>query len=506
MSDIQTIELRNLKITDYPELRSSMLKAYAGTETAWSEKQIRRLLERFPEGQLCILVNNKIVGAALSIIVDYAKFGDNHTYRQILDNYTFSTHDPNGDVLYGVDIFIHPDYRGMRLGRRLYDARKELCENLELRAIIFGGRIPNYGQHADRLTPREYIQRVKKKEIYDPVLNFQLSNDFHEKVILKGYLPDDEESKEYAVLLEWNNIYFEEAPKSLGTSRSVVRLGLVQWQMRPFHNLEALCDQIEFFVDTVSDYECDFALFPELFNAPLLAKYNDLSQPEAIRKLADYTEQLRERFTDFAISYNINIISGSMPLIRGDDLFNVGYLCRRNGTWESYEKLHITPNEIDAWGMIGGEDLRVFDTDAGKIGVLICYDVEFPELGRLLAEEGMEILFVPFLTDTQNGYTRVRHCAQARAIENECYVAIAGSIGNLPRVSNMDIQYAQSAVFTPADFAFPSNGVKAETTPNTEMTLIVDVDLDDLKELHSFGAVRTLKDRRTDLYQIQWRK
>jgi predicted amidohydrolase len=114
----------------------------------------------------------------------------------------------------------------------------------------------------------------------------------------------------------------------------------------------------------------------------------------------------------------------------------------------------------------------------------------------------MNILFVPFLTDTQNGYTRVKHCAQARAIENECYVAIAGCVGNLPKVNNMDIQYAQAAVFTPSDFAFPSNGIKAEATPNTEMTLIVDVDLDLLKELHEHGSVRILKDRRHDLYQI----
>ena len=114
----------------------------------------------------------------------------------------------------------------------------------------------------------------------------------------------------------------------------------------------------------------------------------------------------------------------------------------------------------------------------------------------------MDILFVPFLTDTQNGYSRVRLCAQARAIENECYVAISGSVGNLPNVNNMDIQYAQSAVFTPCDFSFPSNGIKAEATPNTEMILVADVDLSLLRELHSFGAVKNLKDRRKDFYDV----
>ena len=152
--------------------------------------------------------------------------------------------------------------------------------------------------------------------------------------------------------------------------------------------------------------------------------------------------------------------------------------------------------------MQGGSRLKTFDTDCGKIGILICYDVEFPELGGLLADEGMDILFVPFLTDTQNGFSRVRNCAQSRAIENECYVAIAGSVGNLPKVHNMDIQFAQSMVFTPCDFSFPTNGIKAEATPNAEMILIADVDIDLLRELNQFGAVRNLKDRRTDIFKL----
>ena len=153
--------------------------------------------------------------------------------------------------------------------------------------------------------------------------------------------------------------------------------------------------------------------------------------------------------------------------------------------------------------MQGGQSIQTYDTDCGRIGILICYDVEFPELGRILAEDGIDILFVPFLTDTQSGYSRVRNCAQARAIENECYVAIAGSVGNLPKVHNMDIQYAQSMVFTPCDFSFPTNGIKAEATPNSEMILIADVDLDLLRELNQFGSVRNLKDRRTDIYSVK---
>ena len=500
----KTVEVRNLQMSDYLELKNSMIEAYPGfVDAYWKENQIRRLLEVFPEGQICVLVDGKVVGSALSLIVQYNRYGDDHTYLQITGNYSFDTHDPDGDVLYGIDVFIHPDYRDLRLGRRLYDARKELCESLNLRAIIAGGRIPNYGQYAQELSPKEYIQKVKHRELYDPVLSFQLSNDFHVKKVLTGYLPGDTESLDFATLIEWHNIYYTTSEKLINTPKSTVRIGLVQWQMRNFPNLETLTEQMEYFIDTVSAYKCDFILFPELFNAPLMADYNHLPEPDAIRKLSEFTIPLRDRFMQFAISYNVNILTGSMPWVEDGNLYNVGFICHRNGTFDRYVKLHITPNEVSAWGMVGGNELKVYQTDCGPIGVLICYDVEFPELSRLLAGDGMRILFVPFLTDTQNGYTRVRHCAQARAIENECYVAIAGSVGNLPKVNNMDIQYAQSAVFTPSDFAFPSNGIKAEATPNTEMTLIVDVDLDALKELHSYGSVRNLKDRRDDLYELK---
>ncbi|CAM3963619.1 MULTISPECIES: carbon-nitrogen hydrolase family protein [Flavobacterium] len=503
-STIKKVALRNLQIEDYKELKKSMIESYpemAGSY--WKEDDIKKLLKVFPEGQLVIVADGVVVGSALSILVTENFAFKTKTYKDITGNYTFSTHNEFGDVLYGIDVFINPNYRGLRLGRRLYDARKELCEQLNLRSIIFAGRIPSYGKYANEITPKVYIEKVKKKEVYDPVLSFQLSNDFHEVRVLKNYLAGDSESLEYAVLLEWNNIYYEDNKKLINVDKSVVRLGLIQWQMRSLNNLDALFEQAEFFIDAVSGYGSDFALFPELFTAPLMADYNHLSEAEAIKELAKHTDAIREKFQKYAISYNINIISGSMPYLEGGHVFNVGFLCRRDGTYEMYRKIHITPNEVFHWGMTGGDIIQTFDTDCGKIGIVICYDVEFPELSRLMANEGMNILFVPFLTDTQNGYTRVKHCAQARAIENECYVAIAGCVGNLPKVNNMDIQYAQAAVFTPSDFAFPSNGIKAEATPNTEMTLIVDVDINLLKELHEHGSVNTMKDRRHDLYQLK---
>ncbi|WP_160136948.1 carbon-nitrogen hydrolase family protein [Chryseobacterium sp. c4a] len=496
------IETRPLTVQDYEELAATMKRAYPQmSESIWSKKSIEKLTRMFPDGQICITVDGKLAAVALSIIVNYDEFGDDHTYSDITGNYTFNTHTSKGNVLYGIEVFVDPEFRELRLGRRLYDARKELCELLNLKSIILGGRIPNYHKHSHELSPREYIRRVRDKEIYDPVLSFQLSNNFLPIRVLKKYLPEDEASKENAVLLQWNNIYYSKNPNTM--QDSIIRLGLVQWQMRHFKDIDAFYEQVEFFVNVMGDYKSDFVLFPELFNTPLLAPFNNLSERDSMIELAKLTEEIKKKISELAISYNVNIISGSMPVFDNEtnDLYNVSYLLHRDGRMDEYRKIHITPNEKRYYGMKGGNEIKVFDTDCGKIGLVICYDVEFPELPRILADQGMKILFVPYLTDTQNAYMRVRHCAAARAIENECYVAIAGCVGNLPKVNNMDIQFGQAAVFTPSDFAFPSNAIKGEATPNTEMTLIVDVDLNLLKDLHHNGSVQVMKDRRKDLYE-----
>jgi predicted amidohydrolase/ribosomal protein S18 acetylase RimI-like enzyme len=504
--DLKVI-VRKLEITDYEDLHEIMLLTYGNMEAGpWKRSHVAKLARIFPEGQIVVEVNGKAVGCALSLIVDYSKFGDAHTYDEITANATFDTHDPDGDVLYGIEIFVHPDYRGMRLARRMYDVRKDICEKFNLRAIIAGGRIPGYKDHADSLTPRQYIHKVRMKEIYDPILTFQLSNGFQVKKVLKKYLAGDVESLEYATLLEWSNIYFDKKPMELYRKKREIRIGVVQWQMRPAYSLETIIDQAEYFIDTVSDYQSDFILFPEFFNAPLLVQFNEETQAKAMRKLAELTEPILAKFREFAVHYNVNIIAGSMPVVERKRLYNVAYLCRRDGTIESSKKIHITPSERESFGMVGGNELRALDTDCGKIGILICYDVEFPELPRLLREQGAEILFVPYMTDMQTGYQRVRFCAHARAVENECYVAITGCVGNLPRVDNMDIQYSRSAIFSPSDFSFPSTGIMAESTPNTEMVLIADVDMDLIKHLADQGSVNNWKDRRTDLYSLKLKK
>jgi predicted amidohydrolase len=196
------------------------------------------------------------------------------------------------------------------------------------------------------------------------------------------------------------------------------------------------------------------------------------------------------------------IAAGSHPVRSPTGIRNVAHLFTPAGNVYTQEKLHITPTERDAYGIVPGDGLQIFDTAFGRIAIVICYDIEFPELTRLLALSGVDIVLVPFSTDERKGYLRVRYSAQARAVENMIYVAISGNVGNLPQVDNFLLNYAQAAVLTPSDFPFPTDGVAATAEPQAETVVITDLDLGALEQVREAGTVGPIRDRRTDLYSL----
>ncbi len=502
---IKDVKLRQLTLADYDALIAMQLKCFPDMQP-WAREQIESQLRVFPEGQLCLEVDGRLAASTSNLIVDFDQYTEWHNWKKIADSGFIRNHDPKGDTMYGIEVMVDPDFRGLKFARRLYDARKEMCRQRNLRAIIVGGRIPGYGEHADQMSAREYVERVVSKKLVDPVLTTQIANGFTLRRLIPNYFPSDTASRGYATFLEWVNLDYVKGTRRQYRAVTLVRICVVQYQMRTIRAFEEFARQCEYFVDVASDYRADFVLFPELFTTQLLSLVEPQRPGLAARKLAEFTPRYLELFGNLSVKYNTNIVAGSHFVAEKDELYNTAYLFERNGHVGDQRKIHVTPNERKWWGVASGSEVKVFDTDCGKVSILVCYDIEFPELARVATAKGANIIFVPFNTDERYGYLRVRHCAQARAIENQVYVATAGCVGNLPFVENADIHYAQSGIFTPADFSFARDAVASETTPNIETLVLHDVDIELLRRHRQSGTVQTWNDRRKDLYHVRFRE
>ena len=500
----KTLRLRQMQLDDFDAVVALQLRCFPGMGP-WQRSQIESQLRIFPEGQIVLDLDGRVVASSSSLIVDASGHSEWHDWKLITDNGYIRTHDPHGDMLYGIEIMVDPEYRGMKLSRRLYDARRQLARDHNLRGIIIGGRMPGYGQHADRLSASEYVQRVISKDLIDPVLTPQLSNGFVLKGLIPNYFPSDSASRGYATFLEWTNLdYVPPDMRQLLRRSSPVRLSVVQYQVRRIAGFDDFARQCEFFVDVASDYTSDFLLFPELFTTQLLSTIQADRPGRSARMLAELTPKYTSLFRDLALKYHLNIIGGSQFELDDDRLYNTAYLFRRDGSIERQRKLHITPHETKWWGVQPGAGLRTFDTDRGRIAVLVGYDVQFPELARIAYAQGARMLFVPFNSDERNDYLRMRYCAQARCVENPVFLALAGCVGNLPEVEHADIHYAQSGILGPADFYFSRDGVAAECQPNAETVVFADVDLEMLTRQRHKGTVKNWEDRRRDLYAVRY--
>lgn len=478
------------------ELNRVCYPQMAREQVVWARSHLLSHLRVFPQGQLVAEVRGKIVGACSSLIVNLGPDPlRSHTWAGITDSGYFTNHDPGGDTLYGADVYVHPGARGQGVGAALYEARRQLCRRLNLRRILAGGRIWNYCDYAEKFSPDEYARQVEAGRIRDLVLSFQLREGFVLKGIMAHYLRDPR-SHNFASLIEWLNPDFRPRP----TGARKVRVACVQYQFRKIKSFQDFANQVGYFVDIASDYKSDFVLLPELFTIQLLSQTGALSPQDGMKRLASYTPRIVRMARGLAKRYGLTLIAGSHPVMETRRLYNVSFICLPDGTVLQQPKLHVTPNERRWWGITGGNALQVIETPKARIGVLICYDAEFPEPVRYLAEQGMEILFVPFCTDNRQAYLRVRHCCHARAIENQIYVAMAGNVGNLPDVANMDINFAQAAVLTPSDFAFARDGIAAEADSNEETILVCDLDLDALHGARETGTVTPRHDLRKDLF------
>ncbi len=281
-----------------------------------------------------------------------------------------------------------------------------------------------------------------------------------------------------------------------------IRVASCQYFIRPVERFEQFEAQVEGLVDTASDYRCRLLVFPEYFTCQLLTTLEKRDEPfdRQVRHLAKLEGRIVEMFQRLAKKSGMYIVGGTLPAIDPPDmetLYNECYVYAPSGKWEVQGKIHMTRFEKEEWHVSPHTTFRVFETDFGRIAVTICYDVEFPELVRAAALRGANILVVPSCTDDRQGFLRVRTCTAARAIENQMYVIHSGTVGSLPMIPAVAMNYGQASILTPSDFGFGRDGILAEGIPNQESLILGELDMDLIEHTRTNGTVLPLTDART---------
>jgi predicted amidohydrolase len=262
-----------------------------------------------------------------------------------------------------------------------------------------------------------------------------------------------------------------------------VRAAAVQFQYRPVASFGEFAAQVNGHVAYAHDCRARLLLFPEYVTAPLLGIYRDWDH---------WTEPYLDLFRDLAKQTGIYLAAGTHRVKEE----NVAYLFYPDGSYRTQKKIHMTPWEKEASVQEAPPRLSVFDTEVGKLAILICYDVEFPEAVRAACEAGAEVLLVPSLTDDRRGYWRVRYCCHARTVENQVYVLHAPATGGIPALPGYEQAFGRAGILTPCDLPFPQDGLMAEGEWNQDLCIVGDLDLALLREIHAAGSVTPRLDRK----------
>ena len=276
-----------------------------------------------------------------------------------------------------------------------------------------------------------------------------------------------------------------------------IRVAALQYLMRPVKTFEEFRDQVESLIETAADYKCRLLVFPEYFTVQLLT-LGDVKRPieRQIRDLTKQVPRFVEMMSAAARRSRLYIVAGTIPVDgKGKDVIhNDSYFFNPKGEFGVQGKLHMTRFETEEWHVSARKRLKIFDTEFGKVAITICYDVEFPELARVAARRGAYVLVVPSCTDDRQGFLRVRYCAQARTIENQMFVIHSPTVGSLPAVPAVSLNYGQAAILTPSDFPFARDGILAEGIPNQETMVIGELNLKTIVEARKSGTVLPLRD------------
>ena len=273
-----------------------------------------------------------------------------------------------------------------------------------------------------------------------------------------------------------------------------LRVAALQWHHRDFSSAEEFWTELSWQVQIARvDYAVELLVLPEYLGAGLPGAWPSESE-------------WQERLGSMAEEHELWIVGGSFPRLLDGVLVNRCLIVGPKGEIERQDKIHITPWEKGEWQMIGGNELAVIDIGKAKIAVTICYDVEFPEQVRALADAGVEVLCVPYCTDDLAGHHRVTRCAMARAIENTMFVVAAGGVGSIRARAGFAHHQAESLILSPCDIGFPADGMIARALAGQAQCLVAELDIAQLRHKRCNGTVLPLQNLRRDLFAVGIKK
>ncbi|WP_411957052.1 carbon-nitrogen hydrolase family protein [Paracoccus homiensis] len=269
-----------------------------------------------------------------------------------------------------------------------------------------------------------------------------------------------------------------------------MKIASAAYPMDWLDSFDAYADKITRWVQAAEG--ADLLVFPE-YGAMELASLGgrdiagDLER--SLHEVARYADAVADLHLRLARDHGCHILAASGPAFTGDRPVNRAVLFGPDGVIGHQDKQIMTRFERDDWDVRGAPGLRLFDTPLGRIGILICYDSEFPLLGRVLATAGAELILVPSCTDTVAGFHRVRIGSMARALESQCVVVHAPTVCPVDWNPAIDENHGKAAIYGPPDGFWPETGIISEGEMDQPGWVFAEVDLNRVKKSRSDGAV-----------------
>lgn len=277
-----------------------------------------------------------------------------------------------------------------------------------------------------------------------------------------------------------------------------MKIAIAQYPITSHQSFEDWQIHTENWVKSAVNKKAELLLLPEYGSMELVSIFSEEIRQnicQQVIELDTLKESFCQTFEDLAKKYEVLIVAPSFPVLEDSKIYNRVFVFSKKGLIGYQDKFFMTRFENEEWGISSAPKvLSLFETSWGSFGIQICYDVEFPIGSQLLCANGASLILAPSCTETIRGATRVHVGARARALENQCYVAVSQTINNAEWSPVMDVNFGYSAIYSTSDKNFPEDGIIAIQNAQMEGWLIENVNFELIKEVREDGQVFNFKD------------